>query len=331
MIAGVWIGHIEMNEFKAQGGETRMDASKRVLLLVLAFALGGAVWGRAAAFEDEPEAHALYDSMVEAMRQADSLFFQSEYGMVIDGRDVGVCMYKAWLKKPNYARIEAIQNGKTKGVLVLDGEEMWIYWPPGRPQHSWEHEGEYAKEFRRSRFSSYMHKPAPLAMHSIGHEIGYLGTRISMTILDPSTFHGYTDSLQPYLDGVRAIGAEKVGDEVCHVIEASIMDGQRVWRLSVSKEDLLPRKLEETIRVKTDIVRREHWTGVTVDGHMFLDKFAWKPPEGWVQWRMPPIEEGLLKPGKTAPGFALASIDGETIRLSDYRGKVVWLYIWRAG
>ena len=308
-----------------------VDVSTRIFLLGMVLAVAGPAFGVDAVFEDEPEAHALYDAMIEAMRQADSLSYESEYGMEIDGRDVGVCIYKAWLKKPNYARIEAIQDGKTTGVLVLDGEELWIYWPPGRPQHSWEHEGEYAKEFRRTRFSSYMYKPAPPGMHSIGHEIGNLGAGIGMTILDPSTFHGYTDSLQPYLDGVRAIGAEKVGDEVCHVIEVSIMDGQRVWRLSVSRADNLPRKLEETIRVKSDIVRREHWTGVTVDGHMFLDKFAWKPPEGWVRWRMPPIEEGLLEPGTPVPDFALASINGETIRLSDYRGKVVWLYIWRAG
>ena len=39
-----------------------------------------------------------------------------------------------------------------------------------------------------------------------GHEVfGYLGV---MTIVDPSTFHGYTDSLQAYIDGVRSLGHE---------------------------------------------------------------------------------------------------------------------------
>jgi hypothetical protein len=235
------------------------------------------------------------------------------------------------LKKPNYARIEALRNGKTTGVLVLNGKDLWIHWPPGRPQHSWEYEGKYADQYRRNRFSSYMHKPAPVGRHSIGHEIVYLGAGIGMTILDPSTFHGYTDSLQPYLDGVRAVGAEKVGDEVCHIVEASIMDGQRVWRLSISRRDNLPRKIEETIRVMSGMVQRERWTNVAINEHVFLDKFAWNPPEGWVQWRIPPIEEGLLDPGEPAPDFSLASIDGGTIRLSDHRGKVVWLYIWRAG
>ena len=46
---------------------------------------------------------------------------------------------------------------------------------------------------------------------------------------------------------------------------------------------------------------------------------------------MPPIEDGLLKPGTKAPDFDLASADGKRIKLSDYRGQVVWFYIWRAG
>ena len=29
---------------------------------------------------------------------------------------------------------------------------------------------------------------------------------MSMPIIDPSTFHGYTDSLQAYLDGVKGLG-----------------------------------------------------------------------------------------------------------------------------
>jgi hypothetical protein len=31
------------------------------------------------------------------------------------------------------------------------------------------------------------------------------------------------------------------------------------------------------------------------------------------------------------PDFELASIDGGTIRLTDYHGKILWLNIWRCG
>jgi peroxiredoxin len=61
------------------------------------------------------------------------------------------------------------------------------------------------------------------------------------------------------------------------------------------------------------------------------DKFVWSPPAGWTELTMPPIEAGLLQPGTVAPDFELASIDGGKIRLSDFRGKFVWMFKWRVG
>jgi len=46
---------------------------------------------------------------------------------------------------------------------------------------------------------------------------------------------------------------------------------------------------------------------------------------------MPDPEELLLKPGTPAPDFELLAADGSKIKLSDFRDKIVWLYIWRAG
>jgi hypothetical protein len=43
-----------------------------------------------------------------------------------------------------------------------------------------------------------------------------------MMILEPSTFHGYTDSLQGYIDGVRSLGTNTVEGELCDGIEVSI-------------------------------------------------------------------------------------------------------------
>ena len=34
------------------------------------------------------------------------------------------------------------------------------------------------------------------------------------------------------------------------------------------------------------------------------------------------------QPPKPAPGFSLPSIDGRTVRLEDFRGKVVLLFFW---
>ena len=105
--------------------------------------------------------------------------------------------------------------------------------------------------------TSYMTKRASQARHSIAHETGTLGAGMSMTILDLSTFHGYTDSLQPYLDGVCHSGTEAVGEEECDVIEVSFMKHQRSWYLWLSRKDHLPRKLKEVVRVSYDITTHE--------------------------------------------------------------------------
>jgi hypothetical protein len=154
---------------------------------------------------------------------------------------------------------------------------------------------------------------------------------MSMTILDPSMFHGYTDSIQPYLDGVRKLSDDKVGEVDCHKIEVSFMKGQRSWFLWLSKEDGLPRKLMEVVRVSYELVIHEDWTEVTLGGEIPDDRFDWSAPEDWKEWGMPDISEGLLPKGAEAPDFELAALGGGKIKLSDYRGKVVWLYKWRCG
>jgi hypothetical protein len=152
-----------------------------------------------------------------------------------------------------------------------------------------------------------------------------------MTIIDPSTFHGYTDSLQPYLDGVRSIGTDKIGNEEGDEIEVSFMKHQRSWELWLSKQDHLPRKLKQVVRVSYDIIMHEEWSNVTLDADIPTEKFAWKPPEDWKEWRLPDPADRLLKPGQTAPDFELSLADGHKAKLSDYRGKVIWFYIWRVG
>jgi len=75
-------------------------------------------------FKDEPEAHALYEKMIETMRSAESLSYKG---------DCGNCTYTIWMKKPNYFRVETINNrqGAECGTLVGDGDNLWIYWPEG--------------------------------------------------------------------------------------------------------------------------------------------------------------------------------------------------------
>ncbi|MHC4713931.1 MAG: DUF2092 domain-containing protein, partial [Planctomycetota bacterium] len=286
----------------------------------------------AAPVRDEGGARALYEGMIAAYRAADSLSYEGKYSWGrADRRYRRPCTYTIRLRKPNHVRMEAYVDGVVTGVLIGDGETFWTYWPNGRPQYGWENEGERAEAYERTKMTSYVRHPAPPGRHSIGHEADKLGAGIAMLIFDPSTFHGYTDSLQPYLDGVRSGGVEKVGEEECDVIDLSYMKGQRVWRLWISKADHLPRRLHEWLHVSNEWFGSEEWSNLTLNTEIPDDKFAWTPPEGWAEHRFPAIEEGLLKRGTPAPDFELVTSDGRRFRLSDHRGKVVWLYVWRAG
>jgi outer membrane lipoprotein-sorting protein len=284
-------------------------------------------------FQDEPTAHALYTEMVKAMREATTLSWVCDYRWEARGQTLGHAIYHIWLQKPNFARLEACRAGETEptGILVGDGDCFWTYWPKEKPRYGWEHSGKYGEEYEKHKNTFYMKHRTPVGRHSISHELGQLGAGMSMTILDPSTFHGYSDSLQPYLDGVRAMGTEKVGDEVCDEVEVSLMKHQRSWYLWLARKDHLPRKLKEIVRVSNPITVEESWSAVTLNAEIPHDRFVWSAPPDWKVWRIPDLEEGLLKPGTQAPDFDLASVDGTRIKLSNFRGQVVWLNKWRCG
>ncbi len=283
-------------------------------------------------FKDDPAAHRLYRDMIEAMRKATTLSWTSDYQWESQGRVFSHGTYRIWLKKPNYARLEVTPAGAKgpSGILVGDGDYFWTYWPAGKPRYGFEFNGKYAEEYKKYGSTFYMKKPTPVGKHSIGHEIGNLAS-LAPTIIDPSTFHGYTDSLQPYVDGVQSLGTDTIGGEVCDGIEVSIMKHQRSWYLWLAKGDRLPRKLKEVVRVGHDMTLEGSWSEVVVNADISNDRFAWSAPADWKEWKMPDIEEGLLKPGTTAPDFELSALNGGKLKLSGFRGQIVWLNKWRCG
>ena len=283
------------------------------------------------AFQDEPAAHQLYREMIDAMRKATTLSWTGDYRMEMQGHSYPVGVYRIWLKKPNYARVEMTLTGHTKpiGILVGDGDYFWIYWPEGKLRYGWERSGKYAEEYEQYQRKFFIKKRTPVGMHSIGHEVfAYLGL---ITVVDPSTFHGYTDSLQAYIDGIRSLGTETVGGEVCDGLEVSIMKHQRSWYLWLARKDRLPRKLQQVVRVSSDLITEESLSEVAINAEIANDRFAWSPPKDWKEWKQPAIEEGLLKPGTLAPDFELPALDGNKIKLSAFRGQIVWLNKWRCG
>lgn len=279
-----------------------------------------------AAAQGDSAAVAIYRGMHAAFREARSLSFESEYVRETGGVQIGHSSYRLQLKKPNYARLESRSaDGSKTGVLVLDGRQLWIYWPGGRP---YIHESDSASNAKDGR-NTYIRKDAARGAHSIARETSVLGTGLSMTILDPSMFHGSFDLMEALLDRVERAGSVNADGEVCDIIEASYVNGQRTRVFWVARRDRLPRMLEETVRGKRDIVVRERWRDVVVNGDVSRDRFAWKPPAGWEEYMLRSLDDGLLKPGSDAPDFDLPLLDGSRFRLSDHRGAVVWLSFWR--
>ncbi len=268
--------------------------------------------------------------MIEALRRPQSLTYKSDYRFEGQGRELGHCSYTVWLKKPNQFRVEGVTaDGKHSATLVGDGQTQWLFWSGDRPIFNTDDRETYEK----TRSNVYMKNPAPPDRDSIGQATSALGVGMSRPILDPSTFFGFTDPfLQRLVDGVRGIGKEKIGDEECDGIEVSTTNHQRSRYLWLSPKDHLPRKLREVLRVPShDMVVNEVWSNIVIDGPMAPEKFVWTPPEGGREWQRPKPEDAILKPGTAAPDFELPLGDGKLVKLSDFRDKIVWFYLWRGG
>jgi len=268
----------------------------------------------------------VYARMMKTMRDARSLSWASDYVWRTDSTEVAHAAYRIWMKKPNFARIEAQSaDGTHRGTIVLDGRELWTYWPTGRPPIP----GADTLGLGGKSGESYLRKKAPRGAHSLAHETWLLGTGMTMTILEPSVFHGASDPMSEHYDGARIVGSAMEGGEDCDILEARFMKGQRTRVFWVSKRDHLPRRIEETVRLKRSIITRERWSDVVINADITRDLFAWRPPDGWVEIKLPALEDGLLPPGSDAPDFEGPLAGGGRFRLSENRGKIVWLCFWR--
>jgi outer membrane lipoprotein-sorting protein len=279
----------------------------------------------------DPVAIFLYGEMIGVLHGAESLVFdcKSSFYSIKEGKENfrQDNNFKAWLMKPNFARLEVTwPNVGPMGTLVGDGDYFWLFWPEGTTFFT----SAYRNRPGEKEYKVYMKKRTPVGRHSLAHEIGYIGNG-SMCILELSAFHGYVESMTPYLGAITSKGEEMVGEELCDVVHLSFMKGQRERILWLSKKDRLPRKLKSIVHVAYDIFSEEEWSNIRLNKKLDPALFQWTPPEGWEERSMPDPDDALLSKGQEAPAFSLRDAKDGKIALSDYAGKPVWLMFWRVG
>ena len=281
-------------------------------------------WRPSMIVKDEPEARVLYDKMIETLQKVENLSYKCRCSAP-DGR---VCTYIIQLKKSNAFRVDVTNDPSLKtNTLVGNGDWLWIYWQGVRPYLIVDD----ADSYEKTRSDVYIKKTNPAGKDSITREIDRLGIIWNGLILDPSIFHGYEDSFEPYIDGVRSRGPYYYRGEECDIIEVSYMNAQRTRYYWICKKDHLPRQIKEINRLAENHVRVEEWSDIKSKTTIAQHKVTWSAPEGWRQWNVPGPDDVLLKNGQKAPDFDLPSANGNRIKLSDYRGKIVWLCMWECG
>lgn len=293
----------------------------RIFLAYLIFAVGEAT----VSGQDKKDADAIYDKMVKTLQKAKTASWKSEYTIESRGR-ARKSSYQIELQKPNFFRvISKYDDGKSGGIMVGDGKDVWVYWPEGRPMYGFSDEPDLAV-----RKKQYFRLNWPQSKRSISHRTNMLA-RMSMLVVEPSIFHGYRDNMDASLDSSKYLRTEKIGDHECDVILRSFLKGQRTRTLWISTSDHLPRKLIQKISASREITTTEIWSDVQVNGKIDKKHFVWQPPKSWSRWYLPKASRSLVKAGKQAPEFKLAGLDGRDLQLSKFRDKVVWLCIWRLG
>jgi peroxiredoxin len=281
-------------------------------------------WRPARIVKDEPAAHALYDTMVRTLQDARSLSYTS----TCTNPDDRASVYRIWLRKPDSFRVEQTNDSSQKTTTLLDdGRTFWVHWSGDRPALPLDTEA--TREDVRSNV--YVRKATLGTSGSVRDEAALFGTALVGLIFDPSLFHGRPHPLWPCLDGIRSRGTDAIDGQECDVIEVGFLHAQRTWYLWLSREDHLPRRLKEVVRDAEECVTLEEWSGMTVSAEIPSEVFTWSPPQGGQRWDPPSREDSLVRRGQRVPDFELRAARGGRIRLSDYHGQGVWLYVWSAG
>jgi len=302
------------------------DAMKNRLFLMLIPIALIIVLQSAAHSGDEQELTGaeIYQRFTSALDKMKTFSLDSKYLWTAGGETIGDCTIRYLLKKPDLYRVENVdQQSRLAGILVCDGEFCWKRWPLGTTFFS-QYTGTIEKEVK-----IYTKDRAMQGM-SISHQLNTL-PEVCMPVFNANAFFGGTESVMEYLDEIELIGEEEIEGEPCHTLEVSMMEGQRVRTIWLSKKDFLPRKLFSDLIVANPQTTTEVWSKISVDPELDDALFAWTPPDDYEERRTPTVEEMILQVGDEAADFTLDDADGKPLALAEFKDKIIWLMFWRIG
>jgi outer membrane lipoprotein-sorting protein len=266
----------------------------------------------------------IYTRFTDALEEMDSFQFDSVYLWKVEDRTVGECTLRYYLQRPDTYRVEVIDTeGEIAGILICDGSHSWSLWPKGTSLFS-QYDESYVNEveiYKKDRAYPGM---------SVSHQLSLL-PQVCMPVFNANAFYGGGESVMEYLDDIEYLGEEEIEGEACHKLRVSMMEGQRVRTIWLSKIDNLPRKYFGELIVADPQTTREVWTNILVNPELDDALFEFAPPDNYEERRLPTLEERLLQVGDEAMPFKLQDSKGGILDTADYEGKIIWLMIWRIG
>lgn len=207
-----------------------------------------------------------------------------------------------WGKRPNLARVEVSVAGENESaVMACDGSMIW--------------------EYDRNR-NLYMKTTQPKGHLMVQGELGVLTHVVGPSLL----FHA-----DPYVSLTRgATSLEVVRSEKSKEIVVRRKQPGRATLTWLDGEDYLPRRYSVFQQAEGELreVVREKRADVKVNEAIPNSFFSFKLPAGAKLYSPPRPETFLLKPGTELPDVAWLALNGESVRLSKWRGKAFLLTFW---
>lgn len=211
------------------------------------------------------------------------------------------------LVRPRQYLVEIKQNGKPILVYSSDGKTLTQYDPSSKT---------YVQQPLRPDTS--LAATAPI--------VGFF----MPLAMDPKVGEMLQSAIQESFNKAQAKGTQKVGTVSCKVIELTGKEGTLTLYIG-AKDGLVYRVTAK--EPNGQVVFEETVTSLQLNPSIPKTVFAFRPPAGATKQETPrvaqreEVDTSSLK-GQDAPAFALADLEGNTVSLSDLKGKVIFIDFW---